>query len=321
MNNASYDEIKKLLDRICEERDILEKKIEENNVSIREADFHAESIMVKEDEDFKVFSPRTKDGLNREKLEQLEKQKEEYYRQNNLLFHDRNRLNSMIDILRKIIREEKSFDNNLAVMKILAEERQRIARDLHDTSLQNLTHLMHKIEISMLFIDQDPVRAKLELAVVNKNLKEVINDIRNTVFNLRPMVLDDLGVKAAFERLLAQFNMDRRYELELDIENVSCENELVLLTLYRVVQESLNNIRKHSDADRICFSCRKKNDCCVIIVEDNGKGFTQEDVERKENKHFGISLMRERVELVDGRFEIISEINVGTKVKIEIPLV
>ena len=88
------------------------------------------------------------------------------------------------------------------ILTIQEDERKRIARDLHDTSLQNLAHLIHKIELSSMYIDVDPNQAKLELASVNKKLREIIDEIRSILFDLRPMTFDDLGLKAALERLL-----------------------------------------------------------------------------------------------------------------------
>lgn len=320
MDSAAYEELKKLLEEFYAERDVLLKKIDENNTSIREVDYHTESILNKDDGDSKLFSPRTAESLYREELEQLEKKKVEYQQQNNLLFHDRNRINSIIEILEKIIRNERGLSNNLTILKIQEEERQRIARDLHDTSLQNLAHLVHKIELSSLFIDQDIARAKLELAVVSRNLRDIINDIRNAIFDLRPMAFDDLGLKTAFERLFSQLNFQRKFELDLHIEDVSCENDVIMLTIYRIVQESLINICKHAEADKIYFCCRQEDNICVIDIEDNGKGFILEKMEQREGKHFGLSLIRERVHLLKGKFEITSKMNVGTKIRIQIPL-
>ena len=75
-----------------------------------------------------------------------------------------------------------SLDERLNILSIQEEERQRIARDLHDSSVQNLTHLVHKIELSGLYMDTDPVRAKLELTNISKSLKSILEDIRNTIF-------------------------------------------------------------------------------------------------------------------------------------------
>lgn len=210
-------------------------------------------------------------------------------------------------------------NKSLTVLKIQEEDRQRIARDLHDTSLQNLAHLIHKIELSSMYIDKDPIRAKLELSVVNKNLKEIIDEIRNTIFDLRPMSFDDLGLKATFERMICNINEDLAFKIETDIDDVSCDNDLILATIYRVVQECFSNAIKHSDGTKIIFKCKCINRKCVIDLIDDGKGFTDEDL--KKNKHFGISVMKERVNLLGGTIVMDSKKGNGTRIKIEIPLI
>ena len=77
-------------------------------------------------------------------------------------------------------------------MEMLETERKRIVSELHDTSLQDIAHFVHMIELASLYIDKDPARAKMELNSVSKGLHNVIEDIRSTIFNLRPMTFDDL---------------------------------------------------------------------------------------------------------------------------------
>ena len=228
-------------------------------------------------------------------------------------------LKEKINKLDKVIKDERS--QKISVLSIQEDERYRISRDLHDTSLQNLAHLVHKIELSSLYIDNDPIRAKLELSVVNKNLKTIIEEIRNTIFNLRPMTFDDLGLKASFERLIHLMNNEsKKYEILFDVEDVSCENNLVLLTVYRIVQEVLNNIVKHAEATKISFVGKCYNDMYKIVIEDNGKGFNEEEVQEKKNNHFGMALIRERINILKGRVKVQSECGKGTRIEIESPI-
>lgn len=212
-------------------------------------------------------------------------------------------------------------ENGRKMIEMLETERKRIVSELHDTSLQNIAHFVHKIELASLYIDKDPARAKMELSVVNKGLHNVIEDIRSTIFNLRPMTFDDLGLKASFERLLELLNADRQYSMDIMIDDVSCEtDDYFCVTLYRVVQECLLNIRKHSEATSVLFHCRKVNHHYIIVIQDNGKGFTMEEAEDKANNHFGLSLIHEGVGLLDGTIHVSSVIGKGTKIEIDIPL-
>lgn len=208
-------------------------------------------------------------------------------------------------------------------IEMLESERQRIVSELHDTSLQNITYFVHKIELASLYIDKDPARAKMELSIVSKGLHNVIEDIRSTIFNLRPMVFDDLGLKASFERLLYLLNENHQYFMDIDIEDVSCETKsdtYFCITIYRVVQECLLNIRKHAEASSVLFHAKNIEDYYVINIEDNGKGFSMKEVENKSNSHFGLALIQEGIRLLNGTIRVQSEVGKGTTVEIRVPM-
>lgn len=217
--------------------------------------------------------------------------------------------------------ENSTPERNLKVLDIQEKERQRIARDLHDTSLQNLAHIVHKIELASMYIDKDILQAKLELAAVNKNMKSVIEDIRNTIFDLRPMPFDDLGLKESFERLfykLKESNKD--YDIESNIEEITCDNNLVLMTIYRVVQEACTNAIKHSQGNKLVINIGQDERTCNIIVKDNGKGFSVDEILNNNQKHFGVSVMKERVDLLGGIITFNSNAKEGTEISIKIPV-
>lgn len=213
------------------------------------------------------------------------------------------------------------INRGLQILDIQERERQRIARDLHDTSLQNLTHIIHKIELSSMYIDEDPVKAKLELVSVNKNLRSVIKEIRNTIFDLRPMTFDDLGLKESFERLADHLRESSDFEVFYNIEEINCNNSLVLMTVFRIIEECTNNAIKHSNGSVVFFELKKIADnTCIIIVADNGKSFDAEKALSEKQRHFGLNILKERVELLCGTMEIDSRPDKGTVIKIVVPL-
>lgn len=291
----------------------LDNRLEDNFRRIKEHEIYLKDFI--EPEDIKIFFPRTNEDIYGEEINRSLKEKAEYEKQNRELLQRREVLSERAKKLEKILKRE---NHKLTVLKIQEEDRQRIARDLHDTSLQNLTCLVHKIELSSMYIDTDPIQAKLELSVVNKYLRAVIDEIRGTIFNLRPMTFDDLGMREALERLLLNINENGEYEINSAIDDVSCETNLVMVSIYRIVQESLNNIVKHAEAKKIWFRIKEVNKRCIIDIEDDGKGFVQE--KECDEKHFGISMMRERVELLNGNIAIHSEEGKGTKIHVVIPL-
>lgn len=316
MNIDNYNTLNDILKEFRAELSELEIQLQYNKRCIKEADVYINSFIDSEPEDFKIFSPRNAESLHESEINKTNVEKAGYEKICHELEEKRIVLLNRIHNIENILKHEKY---HLTVLNLQEEDRQRIARDLHDTSLQNLAHLVHKIELSSLYIDKDPVHAKLELSLVNKCLKETIDEIRNIIFDLRPMSFDDLGLKAALERLVENIiNENKKYDVNMEIEDVSCETNLILVSIYRIVQECLNNIIKHSDAEKILFSCRSVDGICVLDINDDGKGF---DIKKcKDKKHFGLSLVRERVELLNGKMKIESKLNEGTEIHIEIPL-
>ena len=316
MNIDNYSVLNDILADMHRELSELNKKQEYHLQCIKQDDIFIKSLVDSEPDDFKLFSPRNAEDIHKNEIQRTIWDKESHQREYDVSLNKVNELKEKIEKVERILEHK---DDNLALLNLLEKDRQRIAGELHDTSLQNLAHLVHKIELSSLYIDQDILKAKLELSVVNKILKETIGEIRNTIFDLRPMTFDDLGLKAAIERLLSCVNENKKYIIEQKIEDVSCEtSDLILLSIYRVVQECMNNIQKHSLAQNIWIKCRQKENRYIIDIRDNGKGFDVAEIPA--NKHFGLSLMQERVELLKGRMTLSSEINKGTKIHVEIPL-
>ncbi|MCM1241265.1 MAG: sensor histidine kinase [Roseburia sp.] len=202
-------------------------------------------------------------------------------------------------------------------LDIKEKERQRIARDLHDITLQSLTHLIHKVELSSLYMDQDIVKAKLELATVEKELRQMMDDMRTIIYNLHPVTLDDLGLKATIEKALYEANKNYKFFIEMDIDDVSCENEIIQITILRLIQECYFNALKHSKGNELFVSLKSAENKYIIKVRDNGTGFDENEIDNK-GSHFGLSIMRERVDLLNGKMNINSS-EKGTSIIIEIP--
>lgn len=213
--------------------------------------------------------------------------------------------------------EEKCDDIKLMILDIQEKERKRIARDLHDNTVQNLTHLIHKIELSSKFIDQDVIRAKMELLDVNRNIKSIINDMRNIIFYLRPMEFDDIGLKATFDKYFNEVQFQTTIQLLYNIEDIVINNQLVAISIFHIVKECVNNAIKHSKASCLNVDIKEKNSNISIIVNDDGIGFEFSKTNNK--RHFGLALLKENVSILKGKIDIKSIINKGTIITICIP--
>ena len=199
------------------------------------------------------------------------------------------------------------------------KEQQRIARDLHDSALQTLTHVIHKTELCSKYIDKDPIKAKLELATINKYLKQTMQEIRNAIFDLHPMAIDDLGLKECLENMFTVLQQDRNIKINYEIDDIKiCKDNLIILNIFHIIQESVRNASKHSGGKNIDVKLKEYEDYIYVRIKDDGKGFDIENIESKEGKHFGLSILKERAEMLDGEFNMESKIDEGTIIELKV---
>ena len=230
-------------------------------------------------------------------------------------------------------------DDFKKITQLQEYDRKRIASDLHDTSLQTLAHITHQIELASMYMDKDIIRAKLELADINKELHDVIDEIRETIFDLRPMSFDDLGLKETIESLIASVNSKSDISYKLTISDINIESDLDKLQIYRIIQELVRNCEKHSKAKNVNINIYQSryegtpagsqadmskvgswDDQLHMIIEDDGIGMNVEDIPGRESNHFGISIIKERLLSINGTVDIESDIDRGTKVRISVPV-
>lgn len=201
------------------------------------------------------------------------------------------------------------------IILIQENERKRIAGDLHDTVLQNLTHVMHQVELSQMYMNEDPIKAKLELFNVQKNLKMTIEEIRNLVFNLRPMSFDDLGFKETFDIFYDLIVKYSDIDVKFDVDDIRGDGDDFLLFLYRIAREALVNALRYSGGDKIFFQCKDKGSYVSMLIEDNGCGIIKND--SIEKNHYGLAVIKDRVKVLGGTLQI--DTKCGTKISVEIP--
>jgi signal transduction histidine kinase len=204
-------------------------------------------------------------------------------------------------------------------------ERLKISRDLHDSVNQMLTAV--KIKIHGIIKKSGGMNGSKSLAGdlenINKMLNDSINEIRRITKNLRPGMIDDLGLDIALKSLIDEFR--ERNKIRLTYTGNKIDGKLSKdseLTVYRVIQEALQNIEKHSEAKQVNIQLKLDKSMLSLVIKDNGKGFKPEGNFKSNiaKKKFGLISMKERVESVGGRLEIKSKIPNGTKIMIEIPV-
>ncbi len=330
MNDNKTNVLKEIYEGLLEIQNEENIIIQDNLNRIREIEIYLDSV--KDEPDLLVFSPRSTENLIFDKIKDLNKEKDELENNNRIHYQKYNKYGAYIKQLEQLIISVSLYKyDDRKILEMQEKDRQRIARELHDSSVQNLTHLIHMIELSIMYIDKDSIRAKLELENCIKILKSTVEEIREVIFNFRPMSFDDLGFKQCIENFISDSKIKyKKCEIEYQILNLTDiewkninkqEINLFLLSVYRIIQEAINNALKHSGADKIILIVGTKNDKCYININDNGKGFNFENKSEQEDKHFGLSIMKERINLLHGVISINTDIEKGTEINIEIPLI
>jgi signal transduction histidine kinase len=195
-------------------------------------------------------------------------------------------------------------------------ERKRLARELHDETGQALTSVLLGLKAVEEAADAEEARAAT--ARLRELIVGTLHDVRSLAVELRPAALDDFGLVPALERLTSTFT--ERTGIPVELEALLGEERLppaVETALYRIVQESLTNVIKHSRASRVSVLLRRKRSSVAAVIEDDGVGFEPEEAR---DGGLGLIGMRERIALLDGRLTIESSAQEGTSIVVEVPL-
>ncbi|AEY66378.1 sensor histidine kinase [Clostridium sp. BNL1100] len=212
----------------------------------------------------------------------------------------------------------------IKIIEAQEEERKRVAREIHDGPAQSMSNIVIKAEICERLMDKDIDEARKELQNLKKVMRDSLQEVRKIIYNLRPMALDDLGLLPTLERYVISFREETGIDVQLRSRAINEEIKPVIsLAVFRIVQESLNNVLKHAQAKRVSILLEHVNQKLNIIIADNGVGFNTEDVkiiEPESTGGFGLFSMKERVALLEGEVDIVSQVGVGTKITIHIPL-
>lgn len=207
------------------------------------------------------------------------------------------------------------------VISAQEEERKRIARELHDQVGQSLTYLI--ISLQRLKETVGGVETEEKLEELRKLTGDILQILRELAFELRPSLLDNLGLKEAVERYCHDYT--HKYQIKVDIQAYGEWKTIpseIATTLYRVIQEALTNVARHARASQVSLILERRDCEVMAIIEDDGCGFIPEEVlsEAQGRKYLGLFGMQERVALVGGTFTIESSPGQGTTIYIKVPL-
>lgn len=211
-------------------------------------------------------------------------------------------------------------------IKVQEEERRRIARELHDEAGQSLTGLIMSLDTIDQALSAKPKEgAEHQIHGFVREARDIasgtLQEIRRVIFDLRPTLLDDLGLVAAVDWYAKTSLAKAGVQVEVKAEGLDGRlPQVVEIALYRIIQEAIGNVIKHSFAKNCSVALTCADGTVEAAIEDDGKGFDRERITSSGEEHLGIAGMQERARSLNGQFAIHSRLGEGTHVQIRIPL-
>lgn len=214
----------------------------------------------------------------------------------------------------------------VGVIRAQEEERQRLARAMHDGPAQSLTNFILQTEICQRLFDRSPDRAAEELNNLKANASKTFQKIRDFIFDLRPMMLDDLGVAPTVRRYVESYKDKNDIETKLELfgEERRFENHHEVM-IFRGVQDAMVIARDHASPTEVTIRIDMATDPIRIFIKDNGQSFDVSAIEdddddmNQDARVQAFVMMKSKFELVGGKLEITSDESEGTTVKLELP--
>jgi signal transduction histidine kinase len=205
------------------------------------------------------------------------------------------------------------------LQSLLEEERTRISREIHDVLGQTLTAMKMDLSLIRRSLASDGYAGQsAKIHEIERNVNNIIRMVRRIATDMRPGILDELGVAAALEWLVKDFQKRTGISGKVVLQGVDRMSDTVLSTaIFRIVQEALTNVMRHAAASQVDVSLEKVNNSLILEVRDNGIGITEGRI--SDSKSLGLIGMRERVLLLGGEVAISGKPGEGTLVRVTIP--
>jgi signal transduction histidine kinase len=226
-------------------------------------------------------------------------------------------IGEVITSVRRRTREERAI---YELEQAIAEERARIARDIHDGLAQTLAFRRMRVDLWLDWLESDPVRLRAELVGLKTILREQIAELRRAIFALRPIQFDDLGFVGGMHRYIMEFGGQQGWSVQVDLSGLATHLSPALEAVcFRLVQEALTNVAKHAQASVVTVTSIQVDGGLQLVVQDNGHGFDVGAVEGM-GQQLGLRQMRERLSALHGRLTILSQPGAGTELRVWLPL-
>ena len=226
--------------------------------------------------------------------------------------------------LERLWNEENVRGLTHELMKAHEKERLRISRELHDSVAQELSAVKISLDnLVEMLPEKTSKKMNSKIFQISENLYKVLGSVRELAYDLRPPILDSLGLTRALYQLCEEFTNRNGIKVNLLFAGIE-EDKLIenaIITIYRFIQEGLNNVRKHAQAKNVNIKLVSSYPKIILRLEDDGKGFDVLEQQSRvfSEKHMGLLNMQERIALLGGNMQIESQLEKGTHILVEIP--
>jgi len=221
---------------------------------------------------------------------------------------------------------QKKEQLGIWIVKTMEAERRKIARELHDGPAQSLASMLIRLDLIRYIVNNEELtvahkKALKEITDIKSMGQESLDEIRRIMFDLKPSSMQEKDLTVALSEYFSDyeakydFNIDFSYKAEKRRYGLSLE-----VAIFRMVQEAITNIRKHSGVKKAKVTMEERNQHLILKISDEGRGFDMEKALEEKEESYGIIGMRERAELLGGKIRINSAPGAGTTVIIEVPI-
>lgn len=200
------------------------------------------------------------------------------------------------------------------------EERRRISRELHDSLGPSLAAIGNRLRVCQQMLRTDPEKVERAIEEITGSIKSHIHEIRELIYDLRPMALDQLGLVAAVRQLVERFEQETGIRTSFNTSGSIELGPVAEVTAFRIIQECLSNVQKHAQASQVEVSLRNAEDGTLVTVQDNGRGFDMQlPAPSALERGVGLLSMQERAMLLKGKLTVHSSPENGCRVVMYIP--
>ena len=329
-------EVKREIENVIEEVDELEyldKKMRSNLVESSKFDGEKSGDIIEKAYEeameirIKYVTKQNEEKDLRRRRESLERSLKNYLKNIEDADNTVNQINIALGYLEGDMAEVEEDSQMLIGIKILESqerERRRIAREVHDGPAQYIANTMMRIDFCKMLVQKDLEKGLKELDDLKSNVRKALKEVRGILFDLRPLSLEERGLNEAIKDMANEISIESNIPVNITLHTMEYEIEHIIeIAVYRIIQEILNNIKKHSKASEAEIKIECGREYINFIVKDNGIGFNLKETMikgKEKGTSYGLIGIFDRVTQLQGNIDIKSGVNEGTTYKIKLPI-